>query len=162
MIFDKLSNQAPSQFVTVEIPEGEYPAKVYKSEIRTTTKGARYLNILWQVLDANGQKLKNLFDVIMDPDEIQEPEKKKLPEWKIKCLIEALGLTELQSKSFELKDFPKLINGKDCILNIQINKKAKEEGRDPNQVNVFGTPYKPSSGKPVPKTEDTATSEDNF
>ena len=139
--FDALTSDINSQAV---IPAGRYKATVKKAEMRNPKDVSRppYLSIVWTVKDDEGNNLGDIFDAFTEPD----PEK-PLIQYKLRCLIEALGL---KVTKFELRDLTKISVGKSCEIAIKLDE-SQETPRD--VIDVFNKPPYKSVKKTKQKAE---------
>lgn len=146
--FDQLPDKpAPSL-----IDKGKYLARIEKAEMKTpkanTTNKPDYLNLTLALKDETGNSKGKIFDIITESDS-------DYVRFKLKQLLQALNI---KLKSFELKDLPKLIQGKDLWVDVTIDDK-----QDPprNTVDIFtGQVYYPLNSSSFDNLIDASDAED--
>ena len=120
--YDALPSTKPSSTV----PAGFYKAKIMKAEMKVSqNSGAPYLSIQYDVKDDAGHTGK-VFDMLFDSE-------KEFLRYKLQRFLTALNLT--LPGSFELKDLCKLINGKELIVDVDVEDNAQYGKR--NTINSF-------------------------
>lgn len=120
--YDALPSSKPSSTV----PAGFYKAKIIKAEMKTSkTSGDAYLSVQYDLRNDNGVTGK-LFDMHFDSE-------KEFLRYKLQRFLTALNLN--LTGSFELKDLCKLINGKELIVDVDVEDNAQYGKR--NTVNSF-------------------------
>lgn len=118
--FDELPKTNESAFTVLE--NGTYRCKIKEAKI---PNGKDYLQVIFAVTGNNGQST-TIFDNFVDSD-------KPLPRFKLAQLIRALKIP--LTGSFELKDLPKIIIGKELIAAV---KQEQNEGYSArNVINAF-------------------------
>ena len=118
--FDELPKTNESAFTILE--NGTYRCKIKEAKI---PNGKDYLQVIFAVTGNNGQST-TIFDNFVDSD-------KPLPRYKLAQLIRALKIP--LTGSFELKDLPKIIVGKELMAAI---KQEQNEGYSArNVINAF-------------------------
>lgn len=118
--FDELPKTNESAFTILE--NGIYRAKIKEAKIPTDKD---YLQVIFAVTGNNGQST-TIFDNFVDSD-------KPLPRFKLAQLIRALKIP--LTGSFELKDLPKIIVGKELMAAV---KQEQNEGYSArNVINAF-------------------------
>lgn len=143
--FDRLPTSIGTDFAP--LPEGEYEAKIMKAEMRTPQDPRKpdYLSVQWGVFE-NGKRTGTVFDIMTESE-------KAIPLYKLRCLIEAMGLNLTR---FELKDLTKVLPGKRAMINIEISK--DNNGNDRNAIKVIGLAAGEKPYRAI--EEDTAEDED--
>lgn len=118
--FDELPKTNESSFTVLE--NGTYRCKIKEAKIPT---GKDYLQVIFAVTGNNGQST-TIFDNFIDSE-------KPLPRFKLAQLIRALQIP--LTGSFELKDLPKIIVGKELMAAV---KQEQNEGYSArNVINAF-------------------------
>ena len=118
--FDELPKTNESSFTVLE--NGTYRCKIKDAKIPA---GKDYLVVTFAVTGKNGQTT-TIFDNFFDSE-------KQLPRYKLAQLIRALQIP--LTGSFELKDLPKIIVGKELMAAI---KQEQNEGYSArNVINAF-------------------------
>lgn len=103
------------------LPEGIYSGEIKKVELKTSKAGdSQYLNLEWDVEDENG-KSKKVWDICsLKPQAL----------WKLKALMEALGMSTEGSIDLDLEEF----EGQTCELEIKIE---TYEGKEKNTIKSY-------------------------
>ena len=120
--YDSLPSTKPSNV----IPAGFYKAKIINASMKISkTSGDAYLSVQYDLTNDAGVTGK-LFDMLFDSE-------KEFLRYKLQRFLTALNLN--LSGSFELKDLCKLVNGKELIVDVNIEDSAQYGKR--NSVNSF-------------------------
>lgn len=133
-------DQLPNKPVFTLIEKAKYTAKIEKAEMRTPKvdpSKPMYLSLTLALRDADGKSKGKIFDIITESES-------DYVRFKLRKLLEAL---DIKLKKFELKDLPKLLQGKELEVDITIDEK-----QDPprNVVDIFsGEVYYPLESDPL-------------
>lgn len=124
-----------------QLPEpGYYYGKIIEATMKQpkdVTKN-EYLNVCYELLDANKNKCGRVYDIIAESD-------KPFMQYKLQRFGQALNLT---GKSLELKDLTKIIINKVIIFSIKIEKNDQYGDRAVVDVSDEGIYYaKEEAGK---------------
>ena len=131
--FDSLPTEKPGNNFLLE--PGRYKATIIEADVKMGTKNPRpYLALTYAITQYPNKSCGKLWDNFFDVD-------KQLPKYKIKRLVEALGLR--LTGSLEFKDLAKIILNKSMVVDICVNEKGD---KPKNEVEVFkGDIYYPMS-----------------
>lgn len=114
--------------------EGFYKFTVVKAEMKAPKDLAKpnYLNLTLSLVNANGQKCGNLFDILSESD-------KPAILFKIGQFIKAIGVN--LGASFELKDLAKVVPGRTGVVEVEHTKQKDQSGKEivRAQVRLFGS-----------------------
>lgn len=110
--FDALPKENP-----YALPEaGVYHAHIAEAEMKQGKDIAKppYLNLKYQLSDANGNNKGTLYDIISESDS-------SVVQYKIARFIRACGIP--LTGSMELKDIAKVVAGRDIVVDVSIDNK---------------------------------------
>lgn len=131
-----------------QLPEpGYYYGKIIEASMKQpkdVTKN-EYLNVCYEILDANKNKCGRIYDIIAESD-------KPFMQYKLQRFGQALGLT---GKSLELTDLAKIIVNKVIIFSVKIEKNDQYGDRAVVDVSDEGIYY--SKTEAASFFEETAT-----
>lgn len=117
--YDALPTENESSFPKLE---GRYIAEIASAEMKVSKTGNNYLNLRYNITDANGKKYGSVFDMQFDSD-------KNFLQYKLKRFI--IGFQIPISGTFELADLTKLCVGKKAYVDLKVE---KQEGYDAKTV----------------------------
>lgn len=124
--FDQLPTEPPAGGDFPLLPPGRYVAEIEKAEIRKAKEsGNEYLNLQLKCTGADGT-VGRVFDKIIESD-------KQLLQYKLSRFVRALPNT--LSGTFDLRDLPKIVQGKTVVVAIII--RQQEGYKDSNEVDIF-------------------------
>lgn len=122
--FDSLPQSNP-----FTIPDDIYIARITEAIMKKPKDAAKppYLNLKYELFDANGKKAGTLYDIMAESDS-------SVVQYKIGRFIRACGIP--LTGSMELSDIAKIVMNKEIVVDIKTTSKKGEDPR--TQVDLFG------------------------